>query len=48
MAGMKKVLGFPCGFFLGIIAPLHLKELYGLLPRDTVLLVQYLDQMLWI
>jgi hypothetical protein len=44
MARMKEVLAFSSGFFFRMIAQLHFIELDGLQPCDTVLLIQYLDQ----
>jgi hypothetical protein len=31
-----------------MVAPLNLEELYGLVPRDMILLIQYLDRVLGI
>jgi hypothetical protein len=46
--GENEVLTFPSGFFFRMVVPLQLIELDGLVPCDTVLLIQYLDRMLWI
>jgi hypothetical protein len=36
---MKEVLTFPHDFFYIMVSPLHLKELDGLPPCDTILLI---------
>jgi hypothetical protein len=46
MARMKKVLAFPCCFFLNVVAPLYLEELDHFTPRDTILQIQDFDGVL--
>jgi hypothetical protein len=46
MARMKEVLAFLSRFFLRVIAPLYLEEVYCFTPRDTILLIQDLDWVL--
>jgi hypothetical protein len=46
MVRTKDVLAFPSCFFLGVVAPLYLEELDHFTPRDMVLLIQGLDEML--
>ena len=35
--GFKKLFGFPCGFSLGVIAPLNLIKIAGLIPSNPSL-----------
>jgi hypothetical protein len=46
MARMEEVLTFPCCFFFRVIAPLYLEKLDCFTPRDTILLIQDLNQVL--
>jgi hypothetical protein len=41
-----EVFTFPSCFFFRVVAPLYLKELDCFMPRDTILLIQDLDQVL--
>jgi hypothetical protein len=43
---MKEILTFPCCFFLSVVGPLYLEELYHFTPRDTILLIQDFDWVL--
>jgi hypothetical protein len=46
MVRTKKVLAFPCCFFLRVVAPLYTKELDYFTPCDMILLIQDLDWVL--
>ena len=46
--GLNKFLRFPSGFSLGVIVPLHLIEITGLISSDSSLVVHNFDRMLWI
>ena len=35
--GFKKFFGFPCGFLIGVIAPLNLIKIAGLIPSNPSL-----------
>jgi hypothetical protein len=44
VAGSQKFFMFPCGFIFGVIIPLNLVELSSLVARDSILLVENLDE----
>ncbi len=46
MMRTEKVLTFPNCFFFRVVAPLYLEELDCFMPRDMILLIQDLDQVL--
>jgi hypothetical protein len=46
MTRMEEVFAFPRCFFFGMIAPLNLEELDGLVPCNTILLIQDVDWVL--
>ena len=37
--GFKKLFSFPCGFSLGVIAPLNLIKIAGLISSDPCLVI---------
>ena len=46
--GFKKFFGLPGGFSLGVITPLHLIEVAGLISSDPSLVINDFHWMLWI
>jgi hypothetical protein len=46
MARTEEVFPFPCCFFFRVVAPLYPEELDCFTPRDTILLIEDLDQVL--
>ena len=46
--GFKKLFGFPCGFSLGVIAPLNLIKIAGLILSNPSLEINNFYWMLWI
>jgi hypothetical protein len=46
MVRTEEVFAFPGCFFFRVVAPLYLEELHCFSPRDTILLIQDLDQVL--
>ena len=46
--GSKVIFAFPCCLFVGVVRPLHLEELDGLVAGATFSLVKNTDRMLMI
>ena len=46
--GFEKLFSFPCGFSLGVVAPLYLIESASLSPSNPSLVIHNFHRMFWI